>query len=116
MRELTDRPFAVNHQMRPFNEEAFAITLIGRPKVVSFALSDPGDLVGRAHEAGVFFMQQAHTVRQARRAAQRGVDVIVAKGSESGGFGGAVSTMSLLPQVVDAVSPIPVVAAGGSPT
>ena len=113
VRELTDRPFAVNHQLRPFDEEAFAITLVDRPKVVSFALGDPADLVERAHEADVLFMQQIHTVQQARRAAERGVDVIVAQGSEAGGFGGTVGTMSLLPQVVDAVGPIPVVAAGG---
>jgi enoyl-[acyl-carrier protein] reductase II len=113
VRELTDRPFAVNHVVRPFNEEAFALTLEARPKVVSFALGDPGDLVERAHDAGILFMQQVHTVEQARRAAEKGVDVIITQGSEAGGFGSTVSTMSLLPQVVDAVSPIPVVAAGG---
>ncbi len=59
--ELTDRPFAVNHVVRPFNEEAFALTLEARPKVVSFALGDPGDLVERAHDAGILFMQQVHT-------------------------------------------------------
>ena len=111
--ELTDRPFAVNHVVRPFNEEAFALSLEARPKVVSFALGDPGELVERAHDAGVLFMQQVHTVQQAHQAAQKGADVIIAQGSEAGGFGGTVSTMSLLPQVVDAVSPIPVVAAGG---
>lgn len=58
-------------------------------------------------------MQQVHSVEQARKAADQGVDVIIAQGSEAGGFGGAVSTMALVPQVVDAVSPIPVVAAGG---
>lgn len=110
---LTDRPFAVNHTARPLNEEAFALTLEARPKIVSFALGDPGELVERAHDAGVLFMQQVHTVQQAHRAAEKGVDVIIAQGSEAGGFGGTVSTLSLVPQVVDAVSPIPVVAAGG---
>ncbi len=113
VRRLTDRPFAVNHTARPLNEEAFALTLEARPKIVSFALGDPGELVGRARDAGVLFMQQVHTVRQARRAAERGVDVIIAQGAEAGGFGGTVSTLSLVPQVVDAVSPVPVVAAGG---
>lgn len=113
VRELTDRPFAVNHVVRPFNEETFALTLEAKPKVVSLALGDPGDLVALAHDADILFMQQVHTVEQARRAAEKGADVIIAQGSEAGGFGGTVSTMSLLPQVVDAVSPIPVVAAGG---
>jgi enoyl-[acyl-carrier protein] reductase II len=113
VRRLTDRPFAVNHTARPLNEEAFALTLEAKPKIASFALGDPGELVARAHDAGVLFMQQVHTVDQARRAAERGVDVIIAQGSEAGGFGGSVSTLSLVPQVVDAVSPIPVVAAGG---
>ena len=58
-------------------------------------------------------MQQVHTVGQAYRVAERGVDAIVAQGSEAGGFGGTVGAMALIPQVVDAVSPIPVVAAGG---
>jgi enoyl-[acyl-carrier protein] reductase II len=113
VRELTDRPFAINHTARPFNEEAFVLSLQAGPKLVSFALGDPGDLAERAHDAGILFMQQVHTVGQAYRAVERGVDVIVAQGSEAGGFGGTVGAMSLTPQVVDAVSPIPVVAAGG---
>jgi enoyl-[acyl-carrier protein] reductase II len=113
MRELTDRPFAVNHTFRPLDEQAFAFTLEARPVVVSVALGDPKDLVARVHDAGSLFMQQIHTVEQAKRVADDGVDVIIAQGGEAGGFGGTVSTMVLVPQVVDAVDPIPVVAAGG---
>jgi nitronate monooxygenase/enoyl-[acyl-carrier protein] reductase II len=58
-------------------------------------------------------MVQVTTVAQAIEAAERGTDVIIAQGGESGGYGGSISTMTLVPQVVDAVSPIPVVAAGG---
>jgi nitronate monooxygenase/enoyl-[acyl-carrier protein] reductase II len=58
-------------------------------------------------------MLQITTVAQAIQAAERGVDVIIAQGGESGGYCGEVSTMALVPQVVDAVSPIPVVASGG---
>ena len=58
-------------------------------------------------------MVQVTTVGQAVQAAERGVDVIIAQGSEAGGYGGTISTMALVPQVVDAVSPVPVVAAGG---
>jgi nitronate monooxygenase/enoyl-[acyl-carrier protein] reductase II len=81
--------------------------------VISFALGDPGDLVRQAHDVGSLVMLQVTTVAQAIEAAERGVDVIIAQGGEAGGYGGNVSTMALVPQVVDAVLPIPVVAAGG---
>ena len=113
LRELTDRPFAVNHTRRPFSEEVFAASLEDPPAVVSLALGEPGDLVARAHDAGALFLQQVTTVAQARQAAEAGADVISAQGMESGGFSGAVSTLALVPQVVDAVRPIPVVASGG---
>jgi enoyl-[acyl-carrier protein] reductase II len=60
-------------------------------------------------------IQQVHTVKQARGAAERGVDVIIAQGSEAGGQGMAagVGAMALVPQVVEAVDPIPVAVAGG---
>jgi hypothetical protein len=58
-------------------------------------------------------LHQVATVQQARQAAERGVDIIIAQGSEAGGFGGTVAGLALIPQVVDAVRPIPVIAAGG---
>lgn len=58
-------------------------------------------------------MLQVTTVSQAVEAVERGVDIIIAQGGEAGGYGGVVSTMTLVPQVVDAVAPLPVVAAGG---
>jgi enoyl-[acyl-carrier protein] reductase II len=112
-RELTDRPFAVNHLVPTIDREAFTLTLMARPRVVSFALGDPGDLVERAHDAGCLVMQQVHTVQQALQAAERGADLIVAQGGEAGGYGGTVAALALVPQVVDAVSPLPVIAAGG---
>src|SRR6266568_739550 len=113
IRRLTDRPFAVNHLVPTLNQEAFALTLTAKPSIISLALGEPGDLVKRAHDVGILVMQQVHTVKQARQAAEREVDVIIAQGSEAGGFGGTVAALALVPQVVDAVSPIPVVAAGG---
>jgi enoyl-[acyl-carrier protein] reductase II len=113
VRELTDRPFAVNHTVSNITEDAFAITLATRPALVSFALSSPGDLVERAHEAGSLVMCQVTTVDQARQAASQGADVIIAQGAEAGGFGGRIAALPLVPQVVDAVRPVPVVAAGG---
>ena len=113
VRELSDRPFAVNHVVPLLDEEAFALTLEARPAVVSFALGDPGDLVAQA--AGAKVIHQIHTVRQARRAAECGVDAIIAQGGEAGGQGLAhgPSSLVLVPQVVDAVAPIPDLAAGG---
>jgi len=112
--DLTDRPFIVNFtqpwlQQHP---EAFEVALEAGPRVISLALGDPGELVDKAHDAGVLFVQQVHTVDQANLVAERGVDVIIAQGTEAGGFTGTVAMAALVPQVVDAVSPIPVVAAG----
>src|SRR5918911_488230 len=114
VRELTSRPFAVNHVVPLLDEEAFKITLEAEPAVISLALGDPGDLVERAHAAGAKVVHQVHTVAQARRVAELGVDVVIAQGSEAGGQGMSlgVGAMALIPQVVDAVSPIPVLAAG----
>jgi enoyl-[acyl-carrier protein] reductase II len=113
IRNLTGRPFAINHIPQTLDAKAFRYTLAVRPAVISFALSDPGELVKQAHGVGALTMLQVTTVTQAIRAADRGIDVIIAQGGEAGGYCGEVSTMSLVPQVVDAVSPIPVVAAGG---
>lgn len=113
LRERTTRPFAINHVVPALDEDAFTYTLATRPPVIALALGDPGDLVQRAHAVGSLVMQQVHTVPQARQAAERGVDIIIAQGGEAGGYGGTVATLTLLPQVVDAVHPLPVVAAGG---
>src|SRR6185369_3595766 len=66
-----------------------------------------------AHAAGSRFVAQVHTPQQAERAAEAGADAIIAQGGEAGGFGGTISTLALVPQVVDAVAPVPVLAAGG---
>ena len=113
LRELTDRPFAINHTARPLDEEAFAATLAFGPAVISFHLAVPADLIARAHDAGIVWLQQVVDVYQAEEAAAAGADVIIAQGGEGGGNGGFVSTMVLVPQVVDIAGEIPVVAAGG---
>jgi nitronate monooxygenase/enoyl-[acyl-carrier protein] reductase II len=115
VRALTERPFVVNHVVSSLDEDAFEATLEAHPAAVSFALGDPGARVARVHGAGAKAIQQVHTVSQAREAAALGVDVVIAQGSEAGGQGmaGGVGTMALVPQVVDAVAPIPVLAAGG---
>ncbi|KOX03425.1 2-nitropropane dioxygenase [Streptomyces sp. NRRL B-1140] len=113
MRELTDRPFAVNHTLRPLNEEAFQATLEEHPACISFHLGVPDDLIERAHDAGILWIQQVMDVRQAEQAVRAGADVVVAQGGEAGGQGGEVATMVLVPQVVDIAGGTPVVAAGG---
>jgi enoyl-[acyl-carrier protein] reductase II len=113
LRELTERPFAINHTVRPFDEDAFAATLTFGPAAISFHLGVPDDLVGRAHDAGILWIQQVMDRRQAEQALAAEVDVIVAQGGEAGGNGGWVATMVLVPQVVDLAGDVPVVAAGG---
>jgi enoyl-[acyl-carrier protein] reductase II len=113
LRGLTDRPFAINHQPRPFSQRAFDATLEARPRVISYHMGDPGDLVKQAHEAGILWMQQVMDVDQARRAVDEGVDILVAQGGEAGGHSGFLSTMVLVPQVVELAAGRPVVAAGG---
>jgi len=113
VKQLTNKSFAVNHIPPMLDVEAFRHTLAARPPVISFALGDPGDLVRQAHDVGAKVMVQVTTVAQATEAAERGADVVIAQGGEAGGYGGVISTMSLVPQVVDAIAPIPVVAAGG---
>lgn len=113
LRDATERPFAVNHTFRPFSEEAFQIGLDAAPRVVSLATGIRPELVERAHDAGCLLMQQVNTVEQAERAADLGADVVIAQGGEAGGFSGRVGTLALVRQVVDAVAPLPVLAAGG---
>jgi nitronate monooxygenase/enoyl-[acyl-carrier protein] reductase II len=113
VKTLTSRSYAVNHIPQTLDAEAFRYTLQARPAVISFALDDPADLVQQAQGVGSLVMIQVTTVAQAVQAADRGADIVIAQGGEAGGYGGEVTTMALVPQVVDAVSPVAVVAAGG---
>ena len=113
IRGLTKRHFAINHIPPTLIPEAWEHTLKARPAVISFALGDPGNMVRQAHDVGSKVMIQVTTVAQAIEAVAREADVIIAQGSEAGGYCGEVSTMALVPQVVDVVGSIPVVAAGG---
>lgn len=83
-------------------------------RLIASALGPPpADLVQRAHDKDVVVAALAGTTEHARRHAAAGVDLIVAQGTEAGGHTGEVATMVLVPEVVDAVAPVPVVAAGG---
>lgn len=83
----------------------------GAPHFAS-ALGNPGWMVDRAHAAGMTVFALVGTVKQAVACVESGVDVIVAQGYDAGGHTGRIGTLSLVPQVVDAVD-VPVVAAGG---
>ncbi len=83
-------------------------------RLIASALgSPPADLVDRAHNHDVLVAALAGTTAHAQRHAAAGVDLIVAQGTEAGGHTGEVATMVLVPEVVDAVAPTPVLAAGG---
>lgn len=94
----------------PLLEVAFAHDI----RLIASALGPPpADLVTRAHDHDVLVAALAGTTRHARRHAAAGVDLVIAQGTEAGGHTGEVSTMVLVPEVVDAVAPTPVLAAGG---
>jgi len=113
-RALTARPFAVNLNMQFPQEERLAICLEERVPVISFFWRDPSSLVARAKGGGAIVLHTVGAAADAKRAVDCGVDVIVAQGWEAGGHvRGTVATLPLVPAVVDAVSPVPVVAAGG---
>jgi nitronate monooxygenase len=115
-RRLTDRPFGANFLLRP-NEETdarlAACLELGVP-AVSFHWDDPSPYISRVHAAGALAMYTVGSAADARRAVDAGVDVVVAQGWEAGGHvRGEVATLPLVPRVVDAAAPTPVVAAGG---
>jgi NAD(P)H-dependent flavin oxidoreductase YrpB (nitropropane dioxygenase family) len=86
-------------------------------RLLASALGSPPEwLVQDAHQRGIKVAALAGTVKHARAHAAVGVDVVIAQGTEAGGHTGEVSTLVLVPQVVDAVAPIPVLAAGGIAT
>jgi NAD(P)H-dependent flavin oxidoreductase YrpB (nitropropane dioxygenase family) len=113
VRELTSRPFGVNHVISQIDREAIDITLEMRVPVLSLSWGRPGDLVRRAHEAGAKVVHQVTSPEEAGQVAAEGADVIVAQGTEGGGHVGGMSTLPLVPQVVDVVNGVPVLAAGG---
>ena len=111
---LTDKPFAVNLNLDFPQEERLQACIEERVPVISFFWGDPGEMVSRAKAAGAVVMQTVSTAKEAKAAVKNGVDIVVAQGWEAGGHvRGSVATMALVPAVVDAVAPTPVVAAGG---
>lgn len=114
MRSLTDRPYGANFVLDFPVDDLVAAALDAGVPIISFFWGDADAFVPRVHAAGAVAIQVAGSIAEARRAADAGVDLIVAQGREAGGHvRGQLGTMTLLPQVIDAVAPLPVLAAGG---
>jgi NAD(P)H-dependent flavin oxidoreductase YrpB (nitropropane dioxygenase family) len=114
MRALTSRPFGVNLNLEFPQEERLAVCVDERVPVISFFWRDPSSMVPRAKVGGAIVMHTVGSAAAAKQAVSCGVDIIIAQGWEAGGHvRGMVATMPLVPAVVDAVSPTPVIAAGG---
>jgi NAD(P)H-dependent flavin oxidoreductase YrpB (nitropropane dioxygenase family) len=84
-----------------------------KPTIFAGGLGMNPEVVEMCHRAGIKVVSLVGNVRQAKRVAEWGVDIIVAQGTEAGGHTGKIGTLALVPLVVDAVKPIPVLAAGG---
>src|SRR5262245_51510707 len=117
IRERTNKGFGLNFLLFDVKEEGFAAGLDLRPAVMAFAWPRPEQkldpFIARAHDAGCKVTFMAGGVPEAVRAAEAGADVIIAQGTEGGGHVGWQASLALIPMVVDAVAPVPVLAAGG---
>jgi NAD(P)H-dependent flavin oxidoreductase YrpB (nitropropane dioxygenase family) len=115
--DRTDKPFGVNHLLFQIREDMFAVTLRAQPAVAAFAWARKDqnlrDYFQRAHDAGCKVMYMANEVPEAQRAAEAGADVLVAQGTEAGGHVGWMASLPLVPMMVKALAPLPVLCAGG---
>ncbi|HEY6500463.1 MAG TPA: nitronate monooxygenase [Streptosporangiaceae bacterium] len=111
---LTSRPFGGNFVLTSDHHRRLDQALAAGLRIVSFFMGDPASYVEQVHDAGGIVLHTVGTAEEARRAVGSGVDVIVAQGWEAGGHvWGTIATLPLIPAVVDAVAPVPVIAAGG---
>ena len=112
-KELTDKPFGVNLMlMSPYANDIAQIILEEGVKVVTTGAGNPGKYIPAWKEKGIKVMPVVAAAVLAKRLERYGIDGVIAEGCESGGHIGELTTMALVPQVVDAVS-VPVIAAGG---
>ena len=116
VKDMTDKPFGVDlllaAGMPGLDQQIEAVYEEGVP-VFASGLGNPGPYADEMHRRGMKVLAVVGNVRNARRCAEGGADVIVAQGHEGGGHTGRVATLALVPQVVDAIRPLPVAAAGG---
>ena len=114
LRTLTGKPFGVNFILHFPRRDGIQVCLEERVAALSFLWGDPAEFVAPAHAAGVAVIHQVGSVESAVQSCRAGVDVIIAQGVEAGGhIAGTVSTMALVPRIVDRVAPTLVLAAGG---
>jgi len=112
-KQYTARPFGVNVMLlSPFVDEIMEIIRDERVAVVTTGAGNPGKYVPSLQEVGIRVIPVVASVALAKRLVRSGVDAVIAEGMESGGHIGELTTMALVPQIVDAVS-VPVIAAGG---
>ena len=111
---LTARPFGGNFILTSDHHRRLDQALEAGLRIVSFMWGDPTGYLKPVHDAGGIVLHTVGSAAEARQAVAAGVDVIVAQGWEAGGHvWGTVATLPLVPAVVDAVAPVPVIAAGG---
>jgi nitronate monooxygenase len=114
IRARTSRPFGVGFiSSFPGLAELVQVALDERVAAICHSFADPTPWIAPAHAVGVKVLVQVQTLAQARIAAAAGANAIAAQGSEAGGHTGYNGTLSFVPAVIDAVRPIPVIAAGG---
>ena len=114
MQALTSRPFGGNLVLEWDQHERLESMLDAGLRIVSLFWGDPTSYVDSIHQSGAIVMHTVGSAEEAKRVVQAGVDVVVAQGFEAGGHvWGRVGTIALVPAVVDAVAPVPVIAAGG---
>jgi len=112
-KSATKKPFGVNIMlMSPFVKEVMQVVVDERVPVVTTGAGNPGEYISQLKEIGSKVIPVVASVALAKRLARTGVDALIAEGTESGGHIGEITTMALVPQVVDAVD-VPVIAAGG---
>jgi enoyl-[acyl-carrier protein] reductase II len=113
VKSLTDKPFGVNIMLlSPTAEEAVEVVARERVPVVTTGAGSPGKVIERLKPLGTKILPVIASVAHAKRVARQGADAVIAEGMEAGGHIGEITSMVLVPQIVDTVE-IPVIAAGG---
>ncbi len=113
LKKLTDKPFGVNVMlMNPNAAEVAQVVIEEKVPVVTTGAGNPGKFITMWKEAGIRVIPVVASVAMAKMMERAGADAVVAEGMESGGHIGEQTTMTLVPQVADAVQ-IPIIAAGG---